>query len=407
MTDGPATASAHPDTTTRPEAQARPDTDPTGRLGFRGGVIEVSRAVLHVLPAWVVARVVVTVALAVARGGVGTLRPGNPAAFQRVHEGLLSWDAGWYQAIALHGYAAAGQQSVRFFPLYPLLGRALGQVPGTGVAAALVVVANLSALVAMAGLWLLVRHDSGDLGLARRSVWLLALAPPAYSLVLAYSDATLLLCSVVTFLGARTGRWWWAAAAGLAAGLDRPVGVLLVLPLALEVWNRRHDATPGSATARVAALAGPVVGAGAYLAWVGHRFGDPWLPFTVQQQNGHRGQFAVPVTAMWRDLVDAAHGHHLGSALHVPWVLACLALVVVCWKRLPGSYTAFTVVVLAVALSSTNLDSFERYALGAFPFVVAASIHTASRRVEVVVLVTSGLAMAGYAVLSFLGVVVP
>lgn len=380
---------------------------PSPPAGVRGTVVVVTRAVLVVLPAWVVARAVVVVALAVARSGVGTFRPGDPDAVRRVHQGLLAWDAGWYRSIADHGYAAAGRESVRFFPLYPLLGRYLGHLPGVGTATALVVVANLAALGAMAALWLLVRHDLGD-ALARRSVWLLALAPSAYTLVLAYSDALLLLCSVVTVLGARTGRWWWAAAAGLAAGADRPVGVLLLVPVAVEVWTRRHDGARGGVrVGRVAALAAPVVGAGAYLLWVGHRFGDPWLPLTVQQQGGHRGQLAVPVGAMARDTWDALHGHHLGSALHVPWVLVCVVLVVIAWRRLPASYAAFATAVLVVSLSSSNLDSFERYALGAFPLVVAASTLTASRRVERVVLVLSGLAMAGYAALAFLGTVVP
>jgi len=371
-------------------------------------VVALGRAVLQVLPAWVAARVIVTVALVGAHAGVGTVRPGNPEAVRRVHEGLLSWDAGWYQSIAAHGYAAAGQESVRFFPLYPLLGRTFGAVPGVGTDAALVMVSNVSALLAMAALLILVRRDLGDANLARRSVWLLALAPPAYSLVFAYSDALLLLCSVVTFLGARTGRWWWAALAGLAAGADRPVGVLLIIPVAVELWARRREpAGPGGWAGRAAALVAPVLGAGAYLGWVGHRFGDAWLPFTVQQQNGHRGQFAVPVSAMWHDVVDALHGHHLGSALHVPWVVVCIALVVMAWIRLPRSYALFAAAVLVVSLSSTNLDSFERYALGAFPLVIAASTCTARRRVEVVVLLVSGLAMAGYATLGFLGVVVP
>jgi len=379
------------------------------RSGLRAVLVVVGRAVLQVLPAWVAARVVVTAALAVARVGVGTLRPGNAGAVRRVHEGLLSWDAGWYLSIAHNGYVAAGQQSVRFFPLYPLAGRYLGDVPGMGTGAALVLVANLSALLAMAALWLLVHHDRGDARLARRSVWLLALAPSAYSLVLAYSDATLLLCSVVAVLGARTGRWWWAAAAGLAAGAVRPVGVLLVVPLVVEAWSGRV-AEPGGRSGRVArvgALVAPLAGAGAYLAWVGHRFGDPWLPLTVQQQSGHRGQFAAPVSAMVHDVADAFGGHHLGSALHVPWVLVCIALAVVAWRRLPRSYAAFATAVLVVSLSSSNLDSFERYALGAFPLVVAASLYTERRWVERVVLVLSGVAMAGYATLGFLGVVVP
>ena len=378
------------------------------RVGIRRGSAIAGRAVVQVLPAWIVARVVVGAALVIARTGATTLRPHNPVAAQHAHQGLLTWDGGWYEAIAAHGYAAAGQQSVRFFPLFPLLGRVIGAVPGVGVGTALIVISNLSALLAMAGLWLLVRHDLGDQLLAGRSVWLLALAPSAYSLVLAYSDATLLLCSVVTFLGARTGRWWWAAAAGLAAGADRPVGVLLVVPVAVEVWSGRHRFAGWHGwVARGSALIAPVVSAGGFLVWVGHQFGDAWLPLTVQQQTGHRGQFTVPVDAMWHDMVDAVHGHHLGSALHTPWVLVCVALAVVAWVRLPRSYAWFATAVLVVSLSSTNLDSFERYALAGFPLVVAASLHTASRRVELVVLVASGLAMAAYATLAFLGVVVP
>ena len=72
--------------------------------------------------------------------------------------------------------------------------RVLGWIPGIGVGTALIVISNLCALVAMAALVVLVRRDLGDRALARRSVWLLALAPSAYSLVLGYADAALLLC---------------------------------------------------------------------------------------------------------------------------------------------------------------------------------------------------------------------
>ena len=372
------------------------------RLGSLG------RAVLAVLPAWVAARVLVAAALVIAHLSVRSFRPDNPVALQRVRDGLLSWDGGWYRSIAEHGYATAGREALRFFPLYPLLGRGLGHVPGLGAGAALVVVANLASLLALAGLFLLVGHDRADPGLARRSVWLLALAPSAYAMVLAYADAVLLLCSVVVFLGIRTDRWWWAAAAGLAAGADRPLGVLLVLPVAVELWSRRHtlDGTRERAGA-AAALVAPLVGATAYLVWVGHRFGDVWLPFTVQQQNGHRGRLAAPFDAMWHAAADALGGHHLGSALHIPWVLVCVGLAVLAWRRLPRSYAVFATAVLVVSLSSSNLDSFERYALGAFPLVVAASTCTSHRPVEIVVLVLSAAAMTGYATLAFLGVVVP
>jgi len=384
--------------------------------GYERRLLALGRAMLEVLPAWVVARVIVVGALAFARVTVGTVRPNNPGALQRVHEGLLVWDAGWYRSIASHGYAATGIQSLRFFPLYPLVAGGLGRVPGLGIGTALVLVANLSALLAMAGLLLLVRIDLGDRALARRSVWLLALAPSAYTLVLGYADASLLLCAVVAFLGARTGRWWWAAAAGLAAGALRPLGVLLVVPIAVELWrsrSRRDDradmgAEPGPGRlARGAALIAPLAGAGAYLAWVDARFGDVLLPFRVQEEGGHRGPLASPFSAMWHNADSLLHGHHLGSALHIPWVLLCAVLLVLALRRLPLSYGLFAAAVLAVSLTTSNLDSFERYALGAFPLVVVASTLTGRRWVEWSVLAASAAAMAGYATLAFLGVVVP
>ncbi len=110
---------------------------------------------------------------------------------------------------------------------------------------------------------------------------------------------------------------------------------------------------------------------------------------------------------MWDNVTSVLHGHHLGSASHVPWVLLCVVLLVIAFRRLPVSYGAFAAVVIAASLTSSNLDSFERYALGAFPLVIAASTLTARRWVEIAVLVLSGAAMAGYAYLAFVGVAVP
>jgi hypothetical protein len=362
-------------------------------------------AVVVVAPAWVVARVVVVVTLWAAHLTVSRVRPHNPGAALRVHQGLLAWDGGWYQTIAVHGYGAA-QQSLRFFPGYPVAGRVVGWFTG-GADPGLVIVANLAALVGMAALYLLVRGDLGDEGLARRSVWLLALAPPAYTLVMAYAEGLLLACTTVALLAVRTGRWWWAVAAGLVAGAVRPIGLLVMVPVAIEAYRTRSVATRRGVVARLAAVVAPVVGTAAYLGWVQAVFGDAWLPFRVQDQPGHRGAITLPFDAMWHNLAAASHGHHLGNALHVPWVVLCLVLLVVAFRRLPLAYAAFAASVLVVSVVSSNLDSFERYALSAFPLVIAASTLTSRRGVERVVLVLAALGMAGYAFLAFIGASVP
>ena len=195
---------------------------PWGQGRARAAAAVYGQAVVQALPAWVASRLLVVAGLVLSHLIVSTVRPDNAGAQLRVHQGLLAWDGGWYQSIAGHGYAASGLQSVRFFPGYPMAARVLGWIPGVGVGTALVVISNACALAAMAALVVLVRHDLGDGALARRSVWLLALAPSAYSLVLGYADSALLLCSIVTVLAARTQRWWWAAAAGGVDAGDCP-----------------------------------------------------------------------------------------------------------------------------------------------------------------------------------------
>jgi hypothetical protein len=378
---------------------------PVGPSAHR--IRQFGRALVTVAPAWLVSRALVVGTLVAAHLTVAHTRPNNPSAALRVHQGLLAWDGGWYQSIATHGYGLSGQQSLRFFPAFPLAGRVVGWLVG-GPGAGLVVVANLCALAGMATLLLLVRHDLGDDRLARRSVWLLALAPPAYTLVLGYAEGLLLLCSTVALLAARTGRWWWAAAAGLVAGAVRPIGLLVAIPVALElVRQRRGPASAAPVVARAAALVAPLAGAAIFLGWVQAAFGDAWLPFRVQDQPGHRGAITLPFDAMVHNVEAVAHGHHLGNALHVPWVVLCLVLLVVAFRRLPLSYAGFGAGVLAVSMVTSNLDSFERYALSAFPLVIAASTLTGRRGVERAVLVVAAVGMVGYAYLAFVGISVP
>jgi len=355
---------------------------------------------------WGVARLAVLGALLVAREVVDRTHAAASAA-ARVHQGLLGWDAGWYEAIARHGYAGAGHASLRFFPVVPLLTRAVAWLPGVGVGAALLLVANASALAAVALLAALARRETGDEALARRAAWVACLAPPAFTAVMGYAEGTLMALAVGTFLALRARAWWWAAALGLAAGATRPLGVLLVVPAAVEALRGLRDTPGAERLARVGAAVGPAAGLGAFLAWVGWRYGDALAPLQVQQQGSHRGRLADPLQTLAHDASLLAHGHHLGSALHLPWALLALGLWAVVLRRWPASYGAYAGAVLAVALTASNLDGFERYALSAFPLVLAAATTTGQGTTERAVLALSGAGLVVYAVLAFTNLYVP
>jgi hypothetical protein len=88
---------------------------------------------------------------------------------------MAGWDGGYYTAIARDGYPAhvpsigghAAQSVLGFFPLYPLVIRAVSTASGLSINAAAILVANVAGGVAVWLLWLLVR-DTFDDQTARR-----------------------------------------------------------------------------------------------------------------------------------------------------------------------------------------------------------------------------------------------
>ena len=206
--------------------------------------------------------------------------------------------------------------------------------------------------------------------------------------------------------GTRPPNFVLAGVLAFVAALTRPIGVLLALVVAVELvrwWSRlgRNRRVAG-----LGATAAPLVGLVGFGLWSQHEVGDFWAPLSVQFQSSHHGALADPLVTAYHDVRGLWHGH-VGTALHVPWVVLALFLLVVCWRKLPASYTAFSAAVLLVAVAGSNLDSFERYALGAFPLTISAALICGKPVVERVVLVLLPAALAAYALLAFLNISVP
>jgi hypothetical protein len=376
----------------------------------------------------VLARTVVLGVLALAHFIVDRTGPAHVGVAARVHEGLLGWDAGFYETIARVGYAPLGAQSLRFYPAVPALTHAVAWLPGVGYGTALLVVSNVAAFVATALLYILVRRETGDALVARRAIWFLSLAPAAYALVMGYAESTLLCLAIGCFLalrpspdrgtsphpgpgpgpgpGATPPNFVLAGVLAFVAALTRPIGVLLALAVAVELvrwWIRMGR---NRRIAGLGATAAPLVGLVGFGLWSKHEVGDFWAPLSVQFQASHHGALADPLVTAYHDVRGLWNGH-VGTALHVPWVVLALFLLVVCWRKLPASYTVFSAAVLLVAVAGSNLDSFERYALGAFPLSISAALVCGKPVVERVVLVLLPAALAAYALLAFLNISVP
>ncbi len=350
---------------------------------------------------WVVARVVVLGTLALTRHVVSTL-PVSPPPVQ-AHQGLFAWDAAFYRDIARGGYDAVPKLGLRFFPLVPLLARAVSWVPGVSVGAALLIVVNASALVAGVLLVRLVRAETGDVDLARRAAWLIALAPPAFVAVMGYAEATLMALALAMALALRARRWWWAAAFGYLAGTARPIGVLLVVFAATAVLTTKE---PRSRLGPVVAVCAPAAGLLSYMLWVRARTGDLFYVLHAQENPQLRGRSTDPFTNIGHATRELFSGDRFGSGLHAVTLLLLVVLLVVLVRKWPWSYSAYALAAVVLASTAGNLDSLERYAYSTFPFLLAGAtvVRPAWERV---VWALCGAGMVALCVLAFTGTYVP
>lgn len=355
------------------------------------------RRAADVVASWAAARVVVLGALALAALLTG-----------RHFRGLLNWDAGHYLSIAEHGYPRGSPEDMRFFPLVPVLARAVGWIPGISTGAALLVVANAGAVLYALLLRRLARAEGMDEGTAGRAVWLLALAPPAFTLVIGYAESVYGALAVAFLAALRRRAWLRAAGAGFLAGTCRPLAVVLVAVALAEGARGVRKAPAAERLRRLAAVLGPAVGIGTYLAYIGIRTGSPLLPYAVQAHDRLRGAIIDnPLSVAHRNVAAALTGHGIGPALHVVWLLAYLALLVVVARTLPAGYIVLAGLTLLLAATSALMNSLERYAWSAFPFTLALAGLTGRPWVFRLVLTASTVGLVAYALLAFGGSYVP
>jgi hypothetical protein len=224
---------------------------------------------------------------------VGTVPAPTAEALWRVSPTELGnlqarWDTDFYNQIATVGYhwnpSVFLHQNVVFFPLYPLLMRWGGALLGGHPLLA----GTIISLAAFAGaISLLYRLAVLELGEQKAWPVILLLSTYPYALFYSavYTESLFLFLTVGAFYAMRRRHLVLAALSGFAAGLTRPNGFWLALPLlwmAVTAWSDAPDEESGQpprgshgrrVTAILVALA-PLAGTAIFSAYLSVRFGD-------------------------------------------------------------------------------------------------------------------------------------
>jgi hypothetical protein len=334
--------------------------------------------------------------------------PAHPVPDPGWHNLFTAWerfDALWFLRIADSGYRP-GDGSAAFFPLYPLVSRAVSFAIGGRPFAAATLVSNGAFLAALVVTYRLTAIEL-DRAAARTTVVLLAFFPTSYFFLMPYGESVFLLCAVSAFWFARRGRWTLAGAAGALAALTRGVGLVLAPALAIEALHRRAEgrgpAWPGLLSA--AASAG---GTWLYLGWWQLEAGD-WLSPVTTQARWDR-VFSWPWATLWegtriawRYVGDVNGGYWLADWVIVLPVLAVSVYALVRQRPSYGIYLwGGLLIPLTFVFEGRPLMSMPRFVLPLFPAFWAAAVLADRFRVSRWSLAAAGA--VGIGVLSVLTV---
>ena len=314
----------------------------------------------------------------------------------------VRWDAGWYLTIANEGYSydPAYPSSVAFFPLFPLMIRiADALLPGSDVLAALVVV-HLSLAGAMFYIYRLFAAEFGG-RIAWRSIYFLLIFPGAFFFSAVYNEALLLFAAAGAIYHARRGQWLLAALFGIVGSATKLVGILLIIPLAVELLSQRgrslRDLMPGAWI-----LAAPL-GALAYFAYLQSAFGS-FRVFFDTESHWHREPFSVVMLMGFQYLAGDASRLlfypansqslapiHLLVDTTLLWVFIIAGVIL--WRRYRPTYGAFVLAFTLVPALSGSPQSVNRYVAVLFPvFLILAHIRSETVRAAVSIIFIFALA---------------
>jgi Gpi18-like mannosyltransferase len=288
----------------------------------------------------------------------------------------LSWDSGWYSAIAKSGYTGHdSEQRVAFFPLYPLLIRVFSYFFGFEIAALLV--SNISFVFLIIVSYFFIREFFSR-KIALRAVSFLIIFPTSFFLSVAYTESLYLLLVISTFYLSYRRKWFFAGLTGLLASLCRVNGVLLLIPLIYEYFKSNRKISLS-----ILSLCLIPLGLLIFMLYLHLVLGDALLFAKAQFLWGR--DLSVPGLNVLEYVFKASefvafYGWQFFSDLFFTIFL----LILLKWheKRVTGSLLTYSLLNSIFLLSTSSLMSMPRLLLSSFPIFIVLAMKTDNSRLR-------------------------
>jgi hypothetical protein len=293
-----------------------------------------------------------------------------------LHYALLGvwerFDTLWYLHIAQYGYDRP--MAVIFYPLYPALIRIVMEASIPAIVAALLV----STVAAFFSFWGLLRLAGPGLSAQLTSqstrktrictLLVIAAWPSSFVLFAGYAESLTLALIVWALIFAREGRWELATQCGFLAGLSRPSGVLVAVPLFVLALRSRRVRS-------LIVILSPLgtLGYWNWLRWSGRLS-------VVEAYRIYQGATFAPPWASLAEILRLVMAHG-DAVLAVKFVLVGLALAFSLQRevRIEDKLFALALTVQMLMYTGRPLLGGPRYVLPMYPAFLAMGAYAARR----------------------------
>jgi len=297
---------------------------------------------------------------------------------------LSRWDAGWYVEIARDGYRyqPGSPSNAAFFPLYPLLIRAIHALlflPPNDYwwLVTAIALSNIALLIGLTYFRALLAMDF-DKEVTSRAITYLLIFPTAFFFSGVYSESLFLAFTVGAFYYARNNRWLLACIFAALGTLTRSQGIILALPLLIEYFRERNFSWRKIGW-DIAAFALIPAALFAFALFLKVKFGSWTVIFDVQNTWGRHLMWPWhPLAWFLRHAPALSPAHH--DKLDFCFLLLLLGAAIGSLRRLHASHSVYIWTAVLFFSCWGILGSIPRFDLVIFPlFVVLALIGARSR----------------------------
>ncbi|QGZ92645.1 MAG: hypothetical protein EWV55_11885 [Microcystis viridis Mv_BB_P_19951000_S69] len=291
-------------------------------------------------------------------------------------DSFFRFDSAWYNEIIQTGYSynPEKQSNVAFFPLYPILVKAIASLTSLSVPIAGLLLSNLCLIFALIFVYKISNIYLNKRG-SEKVLILMLVFPTSFFYSCFYTESLYLLTTAACFYFFLNKKYFWSGFFGFFASLTRVTGVIIFLAFAIELlWKYlKKKELPRRESLFLLLIPCGLIAYMVFLAW---KFNEP-LAFIKVQDLWGRDERVFPLITLinyWKNInfifpKDANNAVRLLNTFFSFSFLGILLFSIV-KKPLNISLLIFAFLSFFLPLSTGTTESMMRYMMTIFPIFI-------------------------------------